>query len=73
MSSINHRIEISFIGDAPDDELKRAQILASPHVSEAIADLSKALEAVAFTHEVSAKTVRSVPKRPRAAIRAAAE
>jgi len=69
---VSHRIEIIFVGNAPADELERARILANAGVTEAMADLSRALEAAGFAHEVGAKTVRTGerqgrPSRPVAA------
>jgi hypothetical protein len=56
-----------FVGDAPESEMARAHILADPTVSQAVKDLSRSLEAVGFSHEVTAKTVRAVPKKRKAA------
>ena len=70
--TVVYRIEILFSGDAPADELTRARILANAGVTEAMADLSRALEAAGFAHEVGARTVRTGerqgrPSRPVAA------
>lgn len=53
-----YRIELLFVGDAPDDFLARAKILANADVTAAIEGLSAALEAVGFPHKVKAQTVR---------------
>lgn len=62
---MSFRIEITFSGEAPDDELRRAHIIADANVTKAMEGLSLALENAGFPHETSAKTVRSVPGRKR--------
>jgi hypothetical protein len=64
---MSYRIELLFVGDAPESELARAHILADPTVSQAVKDLSRALEAVGFSHEVTARTVRATPRKRKAA------
>jgi hypothetical protein len=60
---MTYRIELLFVGEAPEDELARARILASPAVSDAVETLSRALQAAGLAHEVVARTVRP-GKRP---------
>lgn len=62
---MSFRIEITFSGEAPDDELRRAHIIADPDVSQKMGELSTALQNAGFPHETAAKTVRSVPGRKR--------
>ena len=62
---MSHRIELTFVGKAPADELARAKILASDNVTDAIGELSKALLAAGFEHAVECKTVRETGGRPR--------
>jgi hypothetical protein len=56
------RIEITFVGDAPDSELERAKILGSEKVAEAIDNLKHLLADLGLETSVSAKTVREMPK-----------
>jgi hypothetical protein len=63
---MSYRIELLFVGDAPESELERARILADSGVSAAMAELSERLEQVGFRHEITAKTVRGTPRRPKA-------
>jgi hypothetical protein len=61
----SHRIEITFVGDAPDSELERAKILGSEKVAEAIDNLKQLLADLGLETAVSAKTVREMAKAPR--------
>lgn len=54
-----HRIEITFVGDAPEDELARARILAGSTVTEAVQALSDALLGAGLKHEVTVHTIRT--------------
>ena len=72
-----YRIEITFSGDAPDEEMDRAKILGSPDVRDAVKALSDHLEAVGLPVKVEARTIRSGDRkfknRPRIVEPAAAE
>lgn len=65
MACLPYRIEILFVGDAPEDELERARILAGGDVAKAILALSQALQDAGMTHLVKAQSVRATPKGPR--------
>lgn len=60
---MTYRLEISFIGDAPDGEYERAKIIAHPKVEAAIEALAAELKAAGLQHEVTARTIRSTPNR----------
>jgi len=64
---MGHRIELLFIGDAPESELERAKALANPAVVKGIEELSSALEAAGCKHEVKCQVVRTMPARRKAA------
>ena len=57
-----HRIEILFVGDAPDSELERAKILGSKEVGEAIEDLRSVLANLQLDVTVTAHSVRKMAK-----------
>lgn len=57
-----YRIELTFVGDAPEGELERAKILAGANVSGAIEGLSIALSQAGLEHTVRAQTVRSTER-----------
>jgi hypothetical protein len=61
----SHRIEITFVGDAPDSELERAKILGSEKIAVAIDNLKQLLADLGLETAVSAKTIREIPKMPR--------
>jgi hypothetical protein len=63
---MSYRIELLFVGDAPDGELERAKILAKPEVTDAIMALSQVLEGVGFQHLVNARTVRGTERKRKA-------
>jgi len=57
-----HRIEILFVGDAPDSELERAKILGSREVGDAIAELQSVLRNLQFDATVTGRIVRKMVK-----------
>ncbi len=63
---MTYRIELLFVGDAPDGELERAKILAHPDVTIAIMDLSAELTKAGLGHEVTARTVRGTERKRKA-------
>lgn len=67
-----YRIEITFSGEAPDDELSRARILANPDVATAEAAYSKALADAGFAHTVTARSIAKVDRKKKARPLAAA-
>jgi len=60
---MTYRIELLFVGEAPEDEYERARIIASPRVEEAVAALRSALHEAGLTHELQVRTIRP-GKRP---------
>ena len=60
---MSSRIEISFVGEAPESELDRAHILAAPDVTASIKALQAALTAAGFKHEATARIVRELGPR----------
>lgn len=62
----SHRIEITFIGAAPDDELERAKILGAVEVVEAIENLKNLLAKLGMDASVTAQTIRAMPRKSRA-------
>jgi len=62
-----HRIEILFVGDAPDSELERAKILGSREVGDAITDLRTVLANLQLEATVTAHSVRKMTYKPRSA------
>ena len=68
---MTYRIELLFVGEAPEDEMARARVLAAPDVQTALHAFAHALTETGFKHEVKTRTVRSTPKAPRQQLRAA--
>ena len=60
---MTYRIELLFVGEAPEDEMARALIIGCPAVQQAITALSKELTQEGLNHEVMVRTVRP-GKRP---------
>ena len=61
----SHRIEITFSGPAPADELARAKILGNVKVAEAIEQLLQTLKEAGLDAIATAQSIRSAVKRPR--------
>ncbi len=60
-----HRIEIIFSGEAPEDELRRYQLLGNAGVVAAIENLGEVLRDAGLPCEVQVKTVRSQNRHPK--------
>ena len=60
---MTHRIEITLAGEAPDDELRRYQLLGNAGVVAAIDNLSEVLRDAGLPNEVRVKTTRHIMQR----------
>lgn len=60
---MSYRIEIKFAGDAPEDEMARAKIIANGRVQDAIDVLSAALVEAGLEHRATATSIRAQARR----------
>ncbi len=61
---MSYRIELTFVGEAPADELERAKIMAA--VADEVGAMSAKLAEAGFANTVVAHTVRATDRKPRA-------
>jgi hypothetical protein len=66
---MTYRIELLFVGDAPDGEMERAKILADVDVTAAVRNLSSNLEKAGFAHIVTARSVRATSRATKPSLR----
>ncbi len=63
---MSHRIELTFVGEAPENELERSKILGHPDFEKVVREAHETFATLGWVSDYTIRTVRHTDRKPRA-------